>query len=110
MVLSMEPRQADLRECGYISAELAHQLKETTFESLSSARSFAEGEEENLHQDAFHLGAHRVMGRCDAGIHTIRNTSAVTKVHSEAWVPAYSGQALLNMCLWETAPCSSRVL
>lgn len=106
----MEPRQADLRECSYISAELVHQLKETTFESLSSARPFAEGEEENLHQDAFHRGAHRVMARCDADIRTVRHTSAVAKVHSEAWVPAYSGQALLNMCLWETAPCSNGVL
>lgn len=59
---------------------------------------------------AFHLGAHRVMGRCDTGIHTIRPASAVTKVHSQAWVPAYSGQVLLNMCLWETAPRSNRVL
>lgn len=95
----MEPRQAGLRECSCISAELAHQLTEFTFESLLSARPFAEGEEENLHQDAFHLGTHRVMGRCDTGIRTIRHTSAVTKVQSEAWVPAYLDQALLSMCL-----------
>ena len=95
----MEPRQADLRECSCISAELVYQLMEFTFESLLSAKPFAEGEEENLHQDAFHLGTHRVMGRCDTGVRTIRHTSAVPKVQSEAWVPVYLDQALLSMCL-----------